>query len=634
MCGLAGILSITDKQEITSLADAEALNNIVTEIEQNDIIDDSLWQTVQSLKREANFIEIYKNKELQDNISELARRISDITEEKTKLDNISPEIEKLKDIEWCLTKEIQNNIEKVRELAKGDEQGAVRIFRDINAVLNSIDRLEVRGRDSAGITLMFVLEKPEFEKFRQTLDNENLLKESEERSGKDVLLNRGISINGTAIAFTYKIAAEIGSLGDNTAFLRDQIKNDPVLHILAGFSHKYHTVSSHTRWASVGAITEPNCHPVDSKTRDNNANAIIHVCLNGDIDNYLELKQEYEPGSLIHEDITTDTKIIPLQIEKYFEQGFDVEESFRLAVNSFHGSHAICMQTDLVPGKIFLAQKGSGQAIFVGLAEDHYMSASEVYGFVEETPYYLKMDGEKTFEGKNGRTQGQIFVLDQESAGGLDGIRAMFYDGTPVALGQEDIQHTKITSRDIDRQDFPHYFLKEISEAPGSVEKTLHNRWKTDHGIHGIQERLQISLDEKIFPESLKKALADDQIRRVFFIGQGTAGVAAQACASVLNYYMDDPSIFISSMKASEMSGFNLRGEDAEAMSDTLIVAISQSGTTTDTNRTVDMVKERGAHTLAIVNRRDSDITFKVDGVMYTSSGRDVEMSVASTKAF
>ncbi|MCP4112892.1 MAG: glutamine--fructose-6-phosphate aminotransferase, partial [Desulfobacteraceae bacterium] len=46
------------------------------------------------------------------------------------------------------------------------------------------------------------------------------------------------------------------------------------------------------------------------------------------------------------------------------------------------------------------------------------------------------------------------------------------------------------------------------------------------------------------------------------------------------------------------------------------------------------MVKERGAHTLAIVNRRDSDITFKVDGVMYTSSGRDVEMSVASTKAF
>jgi glucosamine--fructose-6-phosphate aminotransferase (isomerizing) len=69
-------------------------------------------------------------------------------------------------------------------------------------------------------------------------------------------------------------------------------------------------------------------------------------------------------------------------------------------------------------------------------------------------------------------------------------------------------------------------------------------------------------------------------------------------------------------------------------MNDVLVVAISQSGTTADTNRTVDMARERGAFTLAIVNRRDSDITFKVHGMMYTSSGRDIEMSVASTKAF
>jgi glutamine---fructose-6-phosphate transaminase (isomerizing) len=69
-------------------------------------------------------------------------------------------------------------------------------------------------------------------------------------------------------------------------------------------------------------------------------------------------------------------------------------------------------------------------------------------------------------------------------------------------------------------------------------------------------------------------------------------------------------------------------------MADTLVVAISQSGTTTDTNKTVDMVKACGARTLAIVNRRDSDLTFKTNGVLYTSSGRDIEMSVASTKAF
>src|SRR5439155_12749022 len=42
----------------------------------------------------------------------------------------------------------------------------------------------------------------------------------------------------------------------------------------------------------------------------------------------------------------------------------------------------------------------------------------------------------------------------------------------------------------------------------------------------------------------------------------------------------------------------------------------------------------RGAAVIAIVNRRRSDLTDKADGVLYTSDGRDVEMSVASTKAF
>ncbi len=61
-------------------------------------------------------------------------------------------------------------------------------------------------------------------------------------------------------------------------------------------------------------------------------------------------------------------------------------------------------------------------------------------------------------------------------------------------------------------------------------------------------------------------------------------------------------------------------------MENTLVVAISQSGTTTDTNRTVDMVREKGAHTLAIVNRRDSDHQHsRSDGVIYTSSGRDID---------
>jgi glucosamine--fructose-6-phosphate aminotransferase (isomerizing) len=48
----------------------------------------------------------------------------------------------------------------------------------------------------------------------------------------------------------------------------------------------------------------------------------------------------------------------------------------------------------------------------------------------------------------------------------------------------------------------------------------------------------------------------------------------------------------------------------------------------------VDLVRARGARIIAIVNRRDSDLVTKSDGVLYTSDGRDIEMAVASTKAF
>ncbi|MBC8247524.1 MAG: SIS domain-containing protein, partial [Deltaproteobacteria bacterium] len=461
------------------------------------------------------------------------------------------------------------------------------------------------------------------------------------RVGQEVLSNQGMHVqpikNGrqVAVTVTYKIAAEIGRLGDNIRSLRQQIRSDSILQRLATLPHVYDTVMTHTRWASVGAITEANGCPIDNKSegRFKDKKGWIHVCLNGDIDNYLELKTEYEKsGGIIHPDVTTDTKIIPLQIEKYVSQGHAVEEAFRMAVNDFQGSHAISMHTDLEPGKLFLAQKGSGQALFVGISDDHYMASSEVYGFVEETSKFIRMNGDQIIEGRNGKTQGQVFILDQESGGDLDGITAMYYDGTPIAFKADDIQETEITSRDIDRQNYPHYFFKEISEAPASVEKTLQNRWKISADPphhHGIV------LDERTIPHRLRSALAEGKIRRIFFIGQGTAGVAALACSNILNTYLNNPSILIGALKASELSGFNLGDpNDTKSMADTLIVAISQSGTTTDTNRTVEMVRERGAHTIAIVNRRDSDITFKVDGVLYTSSGRDIEMSVASTKAF
>jgi len=680
-CGIAALISYKSSRPAKSPPSAARLAELVKPIERQgcktchkddltsldknylggkDLIE-SLWQKIQAIKCEDDFFTIYTDSKQREFLDTAGQRLSGVVESETKIltdhmgrlpaqkvELMAARIEKLKDIAWCIRREIIDNFKKIDALLNGSDkkprQSVVSTFKKINTVLNGIDRLEVRGRDSAGISLLFVLSEAEFGRFEQTLKQKNLDNQLQERCSQNTLANRAISIHRTkkdtdedqvAVAMTFKVANEVGSLGDNIAFLRHQIAHDQILQDLAACPTEFDTVSAHTRWASVGAITEANCHPVDNQTVDGLAksNGIIHTCLNGDIDNYQQLKREFEGnGDHIPKDITTDTKIIPLVIQKYYQQGHHMEEAFRLAVNDFEGSHAISMHTDLDPGKIFLAQKGSGQALFVGIAENHYIPTSEVYGFVEETDRFLKLDGETMVEGNKGPTQGQIFILNQQSAGGLEGIRATYYDGTELALGASDIKYTEITSRDIDRQDYPHYFLKEISESPDSMDRTLQNRWKVHEKN---RSRYVTSLDDTVIPPSLKKALVEDRIKRIYFIGQGTAGVAALACANILNYYMDNPSYQIGALKASEFSGFQLNENDTtESMQDALVIAISQSGTTTDTNRTVDMVKERGAHTLAIVNRRDSDITFKVNGVIYTSSGRDIEMSVASTKAF
>ncbi len=613
-----------------------------------------------SMKTNANFIRLCADAALQAELSKAVEKFAAFIEKEEArflgemghmdsgdMDIVSRRIEILKDINWCLESEVLGNIRLTNNLITraGDPVSfsTRETFKKINAVLKSIDRLEVRGRDSAGITVLFTFDKGEFERYRGTLYHESLMEQIKERANKEVLLNRGISIQDSqdeegrhlvAFAVTYKVAAEIGSLGDNVAFIRNQIRNDALLQIAAGFNSLSVNVTAHTRWASVGAISEANCHPVDntSATRRTEKTGLIHICLNGDIDNHRELKEEYEHRwDRVQEEITTDTKIIALQIEGYLKSGHEIKEAFLMAVNDFEGSHAISMVTSLSPGKLFLAQKGSGQAVFVGIAGDHYMPASEVYGFIEESDTYLKMDGETVFTGKNGKTQGQIFILDG-NVGGIEGVQACYYDSTPIEITEKSLLHTEITSRDIDRQDFPHYFLKEISESPVSVEKTIQNRWKYESGKNSL---MVPSLDDNVIPPSLAEALRSDRIRRIYFIGQGTAGVAAAACANILSHYLDDPQVQVSPLKASELSGFFLKEDDTEeSLRDTLVIAISQSGTTTDTNRTVDMIKERGARTLAIVNRRDSDLTFKTEGVLYTSSGRDIEMSVASTKAF
>ncbi|MCD6280701.1 MAG: SIS domain-containing protein [Deltaproteobacteria bacterium] len=576
----------------------------------------------------------------------------------TELEKINNSFIRLKDFAWGLKNDVLANRGDISSLVPSRDtdallQDGLDTYRVTNFLLNSLDRLEVRGRDSAGIQVTLRMDTPaEMDRVISRLKRDGLVNDFLKRSQPGELMNGSISIsldNGRSVTFTYKTASITGELGKNVRNLRNEIRSDTILHAFVEAKTSLDACIAHTRWASVGSINEANCHPVNNFTLETTVNSegglkvpvkdypyygrgswYLDVALNGDIDNYTWLRSELEKddNNLIDPSVTTDTKIIPLMVEKYLLAGHDLKEALRLAANDFEGSHAITMRSNLEPGKVFLALKGSGQSIYVGIGADQYVFSSEVYGLVEYTPYFIKMDGETPRVEDDPSTRGQIFILC-EYKGGLDGIEAFYYDGYPLHLTEKDIVKAEITTRDIDRGNHHHFLLKEIFDAPSSVRKTLRGKYRVT-GAKASKPDIVFNIGEDMVPRKLMDALKNGKITSIYIIGQGTAHVAACAIAEAMQLYLKGTSIKISGRTASDLSGFLIKDD----LRDSLVIAVTQSGTTTDTNRAATMARLRGAHIIAIVNRRQSDITTKAHGVFYTSDGRDVEMAVASTKAF
>ncbi|MEX2587305.1 MAG: SIS domain-containing protein [Actinomycetota bacterium] len=486
-------------------------------------------------------------------------------------------------------------------------RAAIEAYTSIQAALSALDRMEVRGRDSAGVHVMV---------FNHGLDwRDPEVQALAAPRWSDGLFKSGALRCGTKYAgFVYKAAAEIGELGDNVAAIRKSIAGDDLLRMALGGS-AYATVLGHTRWASVGTVSEPNAHPLDGLEEDS-PEGWPHVVgvLNGDIDNYASLVDRHKLR--FPDMVTTDAKVIPVMTARRVAGGEDPKRAFAGCVNELEGSMAIVANCAEEPEGLMLAVRGSGQALYIGMAEDSFVVASEPYGVVEDADRYLRMDGDAT--------TGRLVFLDGEEAGSLEGVDRRGYDWGRRSVTKEDVAVPQITTRDIDRQGFAHFLLKEISESPTSFCNTLRGRIVEEDG------HKRVRLGSGALPEIIKRKLADRAFSKAVVIGQGTAAVAGQAVAAAVAGALEAQGVAVSALTASEFSGFSLRDD----MSDTLVIAVSQSGTTTDTNRTVDLVKGRGASVLAIVNRRNTELGEKVDGVLHTSDGRDVEMSVASTKAF
>lgn len=330
----------------------------------------------------------------------------------------------------------------------------------------------------------------------------------------------------------------------------------------------------HTRWATHGIPSMYNSHP---HFDCNNEIAVVH---NGVIDNFLKLRKDlaskgHKFGS------ETDTEVIPHMIEDYMADGMNLTDSVTEVTKRIEGTYAIVAMTTKEYGKIVCTRDGN--PLVLGRKEDTTYVSSDIPAFLPMTnDMILLLDGE-------------VATLDTN---GVE-IRKLS-DGTIVERETIEISWTADQAQ---KGGFPHFMLKEIHEQPDAIRNTLRLR-----------------------PEALQGAAQlIHECRNVYFLAMGTSGHAAIAGKHMF------------ASLAGVLPRFELASDFPDTVYDALsendcIVAITQSGETTDTISAVKFAKKFGAKVVAITNVVGSSITRIADHTIITQAGP--EIGVAATKTF
>ena len=331
----------------------------------------------------------------------------------------------------------------------------------------------------------------------------------------------------------------------------------------------------HTRWATHGVPSMLNSHPhFDCK----NEIAVVH---NGVIENFMELRKELSAkGHKLESE--TDTEIIPHLLEDCMKDGMDLVEAVKEVTKRIEGTYAIVvMSTKEEENKIVCTRDGN--PLVIGRKQDVSYVSSDI-------PAFLPM------------TNDMILLLDGEIAClTSDDVRIeSLSDGSEIKRDSIEISWTADQAQ---KSGYPHFMLKEIHEQPDAIRNTLR-------------------LKDDIIKQAAKIIHSSD---RVFMLAMGTSGHSALAGRHMFASIAGVLPIFELASDFSDTVYGALTDRDC-------IIAITQSGETTDTITAVKYAKERGVKIVAISNVVGSSITRIADHTILTQAGP--EIGVAATKTF
>lgn len=341
-----------------------------------------------------------------------------------------------------------------------------------------------------------------------------------------------------------------------------------------------HTGIAHTRWATHGAPTEQNAHPLVS----NDEFALVH---NGIIENHAELRRQLvNEGYQFYSE--TDTEVIVHLIHRHFARNNDLLSAVRAAASELKGAYALGVIHKQNPHRILAVRQGSPLVIGQGVGEN----------FIASDPLALLSITDKF-----------IYLEDNDIADvSLEDVHIYNSDAKLI----ERTQHTlSIQTDSIERGEYRHFMKKEIMEQSDAIAACLEGRLAGDHVLSGIFGPTA----EAIFPK----------VEHVQLVACGTSYHAAL----VAKYWIETMTQIPCSVEVAS----EFRYRDIAKPNQSLFVTLSQSGETADTLAALRLAKKMDyLTTLVICNVPGSSMTREADLHFLTRAG--VEIGVASTKAF
>ena len=126
-----------------------------------------------------------------------------------------------------------------------------------------------------------------------------------------------------------------------------------------------HIGIAHTRWATHGEPAQHNAHPhVSGKI------AVVH---NGIVENYAELKKEMQDKGYVFSS-QTDTEVVAHLIHDLYKQTNDLLEAVRAVIPRLHGAFALGVIHVDTPDTLITVRLGSPLVIGVGIGENFIAS--------------------------------------------------------------------------------------------------------------------------------------------------------------------------------------------------------------------------------------------------------------------